>query len=85
MSVKVIKDSKDELVLEFDGTDTTVADLVSSYLTATQDVEFAGVYKSHPEIGNPQLIIKAKNPKDKLNKALSKIENDLDTILKAIK
>ena len=76
MKINVIKNESNEMTIEFDTPDLTIPDLIASELLKNDDVEFAGVAKSHPEVGKPTLVIKTnkKKAKDALAKALDQIE-----------
>ncbi len=76
MKMNVIKDEGNEMTIEFETSDLTIPDLIASELLKNDDVEFAGVSKSHPEVGKPTLVIKTgkKKPRDALAKALTQIE-----------
>lgn len=73
MKINVKKDESKELNIEFETNDITIPDMIANELLANDDVEFAGVSKDHPEVGKPVLIIKSKNAKKDLLKALDGI------------
>jgi DNA-directed RNA polymerase subunit L len=75
MKMKVLKDESKELMLEFDTKDLTIPDLIASELLESDDVEFAGVSKDHPETGNAVLVLKSKKKaKDTLLKAIDRLD-----------
>ena len=86
----MIKPSVDENVLKFYRTIAQemgktvqekrrqVEELIKDKLMQNKDVEFAGVMKTHPEIGQPRLIVKSgKNAKSLILKALGEVEEDI--------
>ncbi len=86
MEMKVIKNESKELVVEFVTKDLTIPDLIASELLQNSDVEFAGVEKDHPEIGNPRLVVKTgkKKASDALEKALEDIDENFSDLKKKL-
>ncbi len=76
MKVNVIKSENNEIILEFETNDYTIPDLVAGQLLQSDDVEFAGVNKEHPEVGRPTLVLKT--GKKKAASVLSKAIDELD-------
>ncbi|MCL4411519.1 DNA-directed RNA polymerase subunit L [Candidatus Marsarchaeota archaeon] len=85
MEINTIKEEGKELVIEFVTKDMTILDLVAGELLQNDDVEFAGVEKDHPEIGNPRLVIRTskKKPKEALEKALENIDETFSDMKKS--
>lgn len=73
--MKVLKDEKTELMIEFDTKDLTIPDLIAGELLSEDDIDFVGVQKDHPETGNVVLVVKAKKPKDELLKAIERLDD----------
>ena len=73
--MKVLKDEKTELMVEFDTKDLTIPDLIAGEILADEGVDFVGVHKDHPETGNAVIVIKSKKPKDELLKALGRLDD----------
>lgn len=63
MDYKILKNEKDELIIEFETLDLTVPDFIANYLLNNPNVKFAGVQKNHPEIDKPKLVIKTNGSK----------------------
>ena len=84
--MNIIKDEKKEMVIEFGSEDFTIPDLIASELLQNSDVEFAGVEKDHPEIGNPRLVVKTgkKKASDALEKALEDIDENFSDLKKKL-
>jgi DNA-directed RNA polymerase subunit L len=80
MELNFKKDESKELMIEFDTGDLTLPDLIADRLNKNGDVSFAGVYKEHPEIGKPMLVIKTekKKAREVLQKALEDIEGECE-------
>ncbi len=82
MKLNIKKDESKELEIEFETSDLTLPDLIAAELGRNSDVAFAGVYKDHPEIGKPLLVLKTdkKKARDTLEKALDDIEEQLEEL-----
>jgi DNA-directed RNA polymerase subunit L len=75
LKIKTLKDETKELVIEFETKDLTIPDLIAGELLSSDDVEFAGVAKDHPETGSAVLTIKSKkNAKSALMKAIESLD-----------
>ena len=79
MEVKILKEEKDELTVQFDN--LTLAEIVRVYLNKDDSVKFAAWRREHPS-KPPILNIKTsgKSAKKALQDAISKIEKDTDKI-----
>ena len=84
MEFKVLINKKEELKIELDN--LTVAELLRVYLNKDDSVKLAVWRREHPE-KSPVLLIQTKNKtaKKALNDAISKIEKELNSILKEFK
>ena len=84
MEVKVLKDEKDNLVVEIDN--QTIAELVRVYLNKDDSVEMAAWKKEHPE--KPAIFeikTKGKTAKKALDDAVSAIEKEAGKYLNEFK
>lgn len=85
MQVKIIEDESKSLVVELEGFDRSIAELIKEKVSENKDVEFASVEKDHPEIGVPRLVVKAsKNAKGHVLKAIEALQDELKEIEKEI-
>jgi DNA-directed RNA polymerase subunit L len=76
--MKVIKDTKKELEIEITGESHSLCNAIRKTLMEDDDVEAAAYVIEHPIIGEPKLIIKAKNPKKSLKKAAETVKARCD-------
>ena len=84
MELKVLKEEKDNIVVEMDN--QTVAELLRVYLNKDDAVELAGWKKPHPE--KPlvfEVKTKGKAAKKALEDAVAKVEKELDNVLDEFK
>jgi DNA-directed RNA polymerase subunit L len=86
MKTNVLKNEGKELILEFEGTDSTIAEMLASQLLTEADVSFAGVSRDHPQTGKPTLVIKTskKKPADALQSAIEALEESFTELMKGI-
>lgn len=77
MELKIIEDEPKSMILEFSQADRGIAELIKDRLTANRDVDFAGVIKEHPEIGQPRLVVKANKPKAIILKAVTEVQEEI--------
>ncbi|MCL5419888.1 MAG: hypothetical protein M1354_03360 [Candidatus Marsarchaeota archaeon] len=78
MKISIIEDEPKSLIIEFDGADRGIADIIKGRLTESKDVEFVSVVKEHFEVGKPRLVVKSsKNAKALVLKAIEGLEDDL--------
>ena len=77
MEMKILKNSKEELEVEFDS--VTIAEILRVYLNKDSAVTF-GVWKRDHPTKNPKLLVrtKGKTAKKALNDAISLLTKDLD-------
>lgn len=80
MEMKIIKDGKDEIELDFD--DVTLPEILRVYLNKDPDVSFVAWKREHPT-KNPVLLVKTKGKtvKKAVNDAVNAITKDLDKAL----
>lgn len=84
MSMKIIKDTKNELEIEITGESHTLCNTLRKTLMEDKDVESAAYIMEHPIIGEPKLYLKAKNPRKSLKKAAKTIKSRCNEIKKQI-
>ena len=87
MELKVLKDEKDSLEIEFAETDEGFLNFVKDSVWKQSGVEFAGFKIDHPETGKPIFIIrsKGKKAKDIWNSAVESASEELDKFSKELK
>lgn len=87
MEIKILKNEKTELEVEFIGADTSIPQLLVARLNEDKSVEFAGFKKEHPIIGNPKVILKTKKkePAAVLLEKLEEIKAEVETLRKEFK
>ncbi len=86
MKMNVVEDSQKSLILDFEGIDRGILDIVKDKLIGNKDVDFVTVTKEHPESSATRLVIKSsKNPGTLLLKAISDSEKEISEMLNAIK
>ena len=80
MEVKILKESKDELELEFGN--VTLAEILRVYMNKDSGVDLVAWRRDHPT-KNPLLKVKTKGKtaKKAVGDAVSKITKDLDNLL----
>jgi len=84
METKILKDEKDNLIIEIDN--QTIAELVRVYLNKDDSVEMAAWKKEHPE--KPAVLeikTKGKTAKKALDDAVSAIEKEAGKYLNEFK
>ena len=78
MKLTVIEDEPKSLIIEFDGVDRGIAELIKDRLIENKDVEFAGVIRMHPEVGKPRLVVKSgKSARSIVLKAVESAEEEI--------
>ncbi len=78
MKLNLIEDKKESLIIEFEGVDRGIPDLIKGKLLENKDIDFVSVVKEHFEVSKPRLVIKSeKNAKPILLKAIEELEDDL--------
>lgn len=78
MKLNILEDETKSMIIEFVDADRAIAELVKDKLLEKADVEYAGVVKTHPEVGAPRLVIKSeKNARTLVLKALDEIEDEI--------
>ncbi len=77
MELKIIEEEPKSIILEFGGADRGIAELIKDRLINNKDVDFAGVVKEHPEIGQPRLVVKANKAKALVLKAVEEVQDEI--------
>lgn len=85
MKIKIVEDETKSLVIEFEGYDRAVPELLKNRLMENKDVEFVSATKEHPELGWPRLMVKSsKNAKTQVLKAIEEVEDEMKELAAAI-
>ena len=74
MKLKVLEDKKDGLVAEIEGERHTIPNLLRESLWDDESVDLAAYEKTHPTLGNPKIIVRAKDPRKALLSAIKRSE-----------
>ncbi len=78
MKLNVVESDAKSIIIEFEEADRGIAELIKDKILENKDIEFAGVVKEHPQVGNPRLIVKAeKNARGIVLKAVESLQDDL--------
>ena len=87
MEIKVDKKDKTHVEITFVGEDIAMVQTMREYIVEDDNVEFAGVIKDHPEVGNPKLILKVKkgDPVSMAAKAAGKVAKAATELKKKLK
>ncbi|MDE1851765.1 MAG: hypothetical protein KGH69_03705 [Candidatus Micrarchaeota archaeon] len=81
MKLNFIEDEAKSLTIEFEGFDRGIPDMIKEKLLESKEVDFAGVIKEHPELGNPRLVVKSeKNARNLVLKAVEEVQEELKEI-----
>ncbi|MEM3839484.1 MAG: RpoL/Rpb11 RNA polymerase subunit family protein [Candidatus Micrarchaeaceae archaeon] len=81
MKLNLIEDKKDSLIIEFEGVDRAIPELVKGKLLDNKDVNFVSVIKEHFEVSKPRLVVKSeKNAKSLVLKAVEELEEELEDL-----
>ncbi len=80
MEVRLLKNEKDKLVIEVD--DLTIAALVADYTAKQRGVEISTFMREHPYLANPKIVVKARDAKAAVKRAIESIKKDLEAIRK---
>lgn len=75
MKIKIVEDKKDLLIIEIEGARHTIPGLIREALLEDGAVDLAAYEKKHPMLGNPKVIIKAKDPRKALLSAIKRAED----------
>lgn len=77
MKANVLEEKKDNIVIEIEGARHTIPNLLREALWEESSVNLASYEKKHPILGNPKLIVNAKDPKKAVLSAIKKTESSL--------
>ncbi len=87
MEIKVLEDSKSKLIIEIEGEDHTLANLLKKSLWQDEHVKVSGYAVEHPLIGKPKIVVETdgkESPREALKAAAERISKDNDKFKKAI-
>ena len=84
MEIKVLKDEKDKLLIQFANKNATFASLLKDELWQTKGAEAVALDKRHPLVGHPELMIQGKEPKKLLKAAAESLKKKLNDFEKAL-
>ncbi len=87
MEIKVIKSEDNYLEIEVVGEDISFANAIREIAIQDEDVEFASCTLSHPETGQPKIILrtKKKDPQKVLAAAAKELASEAEKFKKAVK
>ena len=82
MDINVKKSGTDTLNVEIVGDEHTLSNLLREELWNDSAVTFAAYEKKHPYLGNPVLIVKAKDPMKSLKGAVKRCSDNVSAFEK---
>ena len=80
MKIRILEEDKDKLILEISGARHTLPNLLREQLWKCEDTEFVGYSKDHPDLGDPVLVVRGKNPRKILKKAVEDLRKDIKSL-----
>lgn len=80
--ITIEKIDENNIIIESD--DLTTLTLLNDYLCGLPGVEFCGIERKHIFLKNPKLVLRAKNPKQVVEKAKERIIEDIEKLRKKI-
>lgn len=85
MKLNIIEDETKSLIVEFEGADRAVAEMIKDRLLGNKDIEYVAVVKEHPDVGKPRLIVRSeKNAKSLVLKAAEQIQDEIKELISQI-
>ncbi len=85
MKLNVIEDETKSMIIELIDADRGIADLIRDKLAEKSDIEFVSVVKTHPDVGQPRLVVKSsKNARASILKALDEVSEEIDEFAKQL-
>ncbi|MGC8479304.1 MAG: RpoL/Rpb11 RNA polymerase subunit family protein [Candidatus Micrarchaeia archaeon] len=85
MKVNIIEDDTKSMIIELIDMDRGIADIIRDKLVGKSDIEFVSVVKTHPDVGQPRLIVKSsKNARNSILKALDEVQEEIEEFAKQI-
>ena len=81
--LNILKNEKNKLVVELD--DTTLACVLSDYVSRIRGVKFATFIKEHPYLEHPKILISASNPLNAFREGIRKLITDIEKLESQIK
>ncbi len=86
MEVNIVEDKQSELIVEFDGVDRGILELIKERVLEEKGVDFATVAKEHPLVGRPKLIVRSsKNAKKIVENAVEEMEGEVKELSSKLK
>jgi len=76
MNIKVLEDSKEKFLLEFEDESETLTQLVATQIW--KEGGEAAAIREHPFIENPKIVVMGANPTKLLDKAAASLEEQCD-------
>ena len=83
--IEVVKEEGDLLEVALKGENPGLANLVAERLLESKGVSFAASKVDHPIIGNPHILVKAKNPRKELKAVLEALASEFKALQKEVK
>ncbi|MFO8016237.1 MAG: DNA-directed RNA polymerase subunit L [Candidatus Woesearchaeota archaeon] len=79
MELKVLEETKNRLVVEINGEDATLCNILRKELWNDDKVKSAAFSVKHPSIGVPQLVVETtgKEPREALSDAVKRLKKSL--------
>lgn len=87
MEIKVLEESKNKLIIELEGEDHTLANLLKKELWNDEHVKTSGYSVEHPLIGRPKIVVETdgkESPRDALKAASERLSKENDKFKKAV-
>lgn len=85
MEIEIIREKKSEIEFRIKERDPILAEVLTEFLNKDKDVEFASYVWEHPLAGYPKVIVKAKDPKKSIKKAIKAALKELKELKKGLK
>ncbi len=79
MELNILEDTKNRLVVEVKGEDSTLCNILRKELWSDDKVKAAAYSVKHPSVGVPQLIVETtgKDPRDALSDAVKRVKKQV--------
>ncbi|MEM0201304.1 MAG: RpoL/Rpb11 RNA polymerase subunit family protein [Candidatus Micrarchaeaceae archaeon] len=85
MKLNIIEDETKSMIIELIDADRGIADLIRDRLAEKSDIEFVSVVKTHPDVGQPRLVVKSsKNARTSILKALDEVADEIEDFAKQL-
>ena len=83
--IEVVKEEDDLLEVALKGENQGLANFVAERLLESKGVSFAASKVDHPLLGNPHILVKAKNPRKELKAVLESLAAEFKALQKEVK